>query len=275
MTPDFLAIGHVAKDLTPGGYTLGGAVTYSAIAAKRMGLNPAVVTSVGPDVDPRSAMPDIPVHIVPSRDTTTFVNTYHDGKRTQLIKGVGGPIMSSDIPAEWLDAPLVMLGSLAGELDDDLVHSFPKAIMIASVQGWLRRWDDEGHVNPGYWSGKDVLPFVDAAILSIDDVADIQIIDEWKDITPVLIVTKARDGAELHMNGEWHHIDAFPTTEVDPTGAGDVFAAAYLIRLSETSDPLESARFASCAASFCVEDEGVRGIPTRAQVEGRLAEYRP
>ena len=56
---------------------------------------------------------------------------------------------------------------------------------------------------------------------------------------------------------------------MDPTGAGDVFAAAYLVRYRETSDALESARFASCAASFCVEAQGTEGIPTRAQMEER------
>ena len=38
-------------------------------------------------------------------------------------------------------------------------------------------------------------------------------------------------------------------------------------------DPLEAARFASCAASFCVEAVGVAGIPTRRQVEARLRSH--
>jgi hypothetical protein len=69
--PDFLAIGHVAKDLTPGGFRLGGAVTYGALTARKLGLRPAVVTSAGPDVDPSSAMPGIPLHVIPSAETTT------------------------------------------------------------------------------------------------------------------------------------------------------------------------------------------------------------
>ena len=53
---------------------------------------------------------------------------------------------------------------------------------------------------------------------------------------------------------------------------GDVFAAAYLVRYGETADELESARFASCAASFCVQAQGADGIPTRPAVEARLRE---
>ena len=59
--------------------------------------------------------------------------------------------------------------------------------------------------------------------------------------------------------------------EVDPTGAGDVFAAAYLIAYHESRDPVYAATYASCAASFAVEAPGMEGIPTRAQVASRLA----
>jgi sugar/nucleoside kinase (ribokinase family) len=66
-------------------------------------------------------------------------------------------------------------------------------------------------------------------------------------------------------------VPGFPAVEVDPTGAGDVFAAAFLVRLQETEDPVQAARFANAVASFCVEGPGVAGIPTREQVEERLS----
>ena len=48
---------------------------HGALAAKRLGLSPAVVTSVGPDVKLSDTLPGIPVHVVPSSQTTTFLNT--------------------------------------------------------------------------------------------------------------------------------------------------------------------------------------------------------
>ncbi|MCI0438190.1 MAG: PfkB family carbohydrate kinase [Chloroflexi bacterium] len=278
MTPDFLAIGHVAKDLTPDGYRLGGAVTYGSLTALKLGLRPAAVASAGPDVDICSALSGISVSVVPSAETTTFNNIYADGRRRQLIKAVGGPIEPSDVPQAWRSAPLVMLGPLVPRMSYELARIFDRATVVACIQGWMRRWDEQGSVSPARWEGAELLPHVDAAILSIDDLDDERLIDVWKELAPVLIVTRGREGAELHLNGKsktlgpsgWHHIAAFPTTEVDPTGAGDVFAAAYLVRLGETGDPLEAARFASCAASFSVEAEGTGGIPTRAQVEARL-----
>lgn len=270
MSPDFLAIGHVARDLTPEGFRIGGAVTYGSVTALRLGLKPAVVTSAEARLGLEAALPGVQLHVLPASGTTTFHNIYSGGKRTQTLSGVGGPIGVADIPPQWRSAPLVLLGPLARELDYGLARAFPRSIVVASIQGWLRQWDAQGRVSPACWDGKAVLPNVHAAILSRDDVDDPGLIDLWKELVPVLIVTLGSEGARLHLGGQWHHVPAFPAKEVDPTGAGDVFAAAYLVRFRETGDPMQSARFASCTASFCVEAEGTTGIATRAQVEARL-----
>ena len=270
-TPDFLAIGHVCKDLSPSGDGPGGAVTFAALTALKLGLQPAIITSGGRDVGALLDELGIPAHVVPSADTTTFQNTYSQGDRRQLIKSVAGPIAPHDVPSEWRSIRLVLLGPLADEVDYALARHFPDSLVIASIQGWLRSWDSDGRVAPKHWDGTDVLPYLDAAVVSISDIGDRQVINLWADIAPVLIVTKGSDGARLHSRGDWHEIAPFSAQEVDPTGAGDVFAAAYLIRYQETRDPVDAARFACCVASFCVEAEGVAGIPTRAQVERRMS----
>jgi sugar/nucleoside kinase (ribokinase family) len=273
-TPDMLVLGHVAKDLNEHGYVLGGVATYASITAARLGLHTAVVTSHGPDVDTRDALRGVPLHIVPSATTTTFINTYHDQRRTQVISDVASPIKAEDVPPAWRDAPLVLMGCLAGELSSALLDSFPNAVTIAVIQGWLRRWDEQGNVYPGNWDGVDVLPRVSAAILSEDDIADTNAIEPWIERTPVLIYTRGAYGADVYVSGRLHHVEAYPTRSMDPTGAGDVFAAAWLARFGETADPIESARFASCVASFSVEQPGYHGIPTRDRVEARMARWR-
>jgi sugar/nucleoside kinase (ribokinase family) len=65
-------------------------------------------------------------------------------------------------------------------------------------------------------------------------------------------------------------IPAYRAREVDVTGAGDVFAAAFLIRLEESNSPETSARFAACAAALSIEAVGTDGIPMREQIEARL-----
>ena len=64
-----------------------------------------------------------------------------------------------------------------------------------------------------------------------------------------------------------------PYTTNALTGAGDIFAAAFLIHLWETEDVWKAARFAACAASFVVEGEGTTAIPNRDQIEARLRRH--
>ena len=271
MNLEFLTVGHLSWDLTDTGGTLGGTAAYASMTALRLGLSPSLLTSAGPDLDVLSALPGVNVHSVLSDNSTIFRNCYQDGVRTQTVAAVAGRLTAGDAPQEFRAAPLVLLGPLIGEVGRDMPRAFPGAKIVASLQGWLRRRNENRLVQPVAWDGAGILPFVDAAVVSRDDLQDISAVDGWTGKTPVLIVTEGDAGARMHFQDTWHRIAAFPAREIDPTGAGDVFAAAYLIRYGETSDPLESAHFAACVASFSVEAVGTAGIPTRARVEARLA----
>jgi sugar/nucleoside kinase (ribokinase family) len=61
-------------------------------------------------------------------------------------------------------------------------------------------------------------------------------------------------------------------TEVDPTGAGDVFAAAFFVRLLNTRDPWEAARFANRMAAISVTRPGVAGVPSMEEVQNCMVE---
>ena len=274
MIPDFLTVGHIACDVTASGRRLGGTAAYVSITALRMGLRPALLTSTGPDLDAASALPGVSVHSIPAPFTTVFKNCYHNSVRTQRVETTAGPISARDVPQDLRASPLVLLGPLLGEVDEELVKAFPRATILASLQGWLRLRSSDGSISPASWDGDPILPFVDAAVVSEDDPQDTAAISGWAERTPVLIVTEGAAGARVLFEGREHRIAAFRAQEVDPTGAGDVFAAAYLIRYGETSDPIESGRFAACAAAFSVEAEGPEGIPSRAQVEDRMASDR-
>jgi 1D-myo-inositol 3-kinase len=265
---DLLAIGHVTRDWLDAGFTTGGTVTYGALAARALGSVPAIVTSAGPDL--LSPLPDVDTHVVTAANTTAFRNDYRTGGRTQHIESVAEPLSPSDVPREWQGARAVLLGPLVGEVNSALARFFPNSLVVASVQGWLRHWDSTGLVIPRSWSGLDVLPYIDAAVVSVDDIVDDGQTTQWSKIVPVLVVTQGSQGARLHTKGRWHTIPAFAAQEVDPTGAGDVFAAAFALILLETGDPVRAATFASCVASFAVEAQGTSNLPTRAQLEERL-----
>ena len=271
MIPDFLTVGHLAWDVTAAGRRLGGTAAYASVTALRMGLRPALLTSTGPDLDAANALPGVSVHSVPAPLTTVFHNRYRNGIRTQTVGTIAGPLSARDVPQDFSASPLVLLGPLLGEVDAELALEFPDATVVVSLQGWLRRRSSDGSISPSSWDGGSVLPLVDAAVVSRDDPEDAAAIARWSEMTRVLIVTEGAAGGRVLVDGREQRIAPFQAREVDPTGAGDVFAAAYLVRYGETSDPVESSRFAACAAAFSVEADGTEGIPWRAQVEARMA----
>jgi sugar/nucleoside kinase (ribokinase family) len=292
MTPEFLTIGHVTRDLhANNSYTLGGTVTFAALTAYRLGLAAAIVTCTDPQLitELPTHLPNISLHVRPSNETTTFVNSYVEGFRTQYLRARSANIEAPDIPKNWQNTPIVLLGPLAQELAPDLVQTFPRQqgrIIAATPQGWLRRWDsNDGRVWPTPWTAaEEVLPSLDVLILSHDDLlpfangernAADAILTRWSMLVPLLVATDGRHGATLFQQGKTTRFPAYPAQEVDPTGAGDVFAAAFLSHLHQYNDPALAIDFANCVASFSIEQEGIQGIPTLAQVTTRLRPQHP
>lgn len=274
---DFLVVGHVVQDVVPEGYTVGGTTTYSSITARNLGRKPGIVTRLAPDFILPDVLHDVAVARVPSAHTTTFHNIYHDGHRQQFLLSIADPIQPDDVPAAWRAVPIVHLGPLARELDARFAALFPGALVGVTPQGWLRQWDASKRVRMRPWEeAPEILPHVDVLVLSEEDLAPRgnALFDEYVRLTRIAVMTQGPRGCIVFTQGQQRQIPGFPAREVDPTGAGDVFAAAFLIRLEETGDPFESARFANATASFCVEAPGVTGIPTRAQVEARLSQFK-
>jgi len=271
--PDFLAIGHMTKDLLPGGgHTIGGTATYAALTAQRLGLSVAVLTSAPADLGLSGAVRGVDLRIIPAQSATTFENTYQGQKRRQFVHGTASPLRASHLPAAWKRVAIVLLCPLVGELGLDWLGAFPKALVGVTPQGWMRQWDERGLVRAKAWlEAPQILSGVDVLVFSEEDVAgDEALIQRYTSLAKIAVVTRGWRGATAFWNGNPEHFPAFRAQEVDPTGAGDVFAAAFLVRLKETGDPYLAAPFANCAASFAIEGPGTTTIPTRQQVEERL-----
>ena len=272
--PDFLVIGHVTKDLQEDGYTIGGTVTFASLTARNLGQRTAVVTSASPDLSFNPLYQGIEVLRLPSPVTSTFQNLYSpDGTRTQFIRAVAGQIKAEDIPPAWREAKIVLLGPLTNEMEGSIVKIFPRSLIGVTPQGWMRCWDGDGRVFPRPWDrAVEVLAYARVMVCSENDIEkDESVIQSYARMANILVVTQGARGATVYHRGEVRHFPAFETIEIDPTGAGDVFAAAYLIELERSGDPYAAAHFANCVASFSVEKQGTEGIPTLEQVEQRLA----
>jgi sugar/nucleoside kinase (ribokinase family) len=272
--PDFLVIGHLSKDLTGDSYRLGGTAAYSALTARNLGRKPAIITSASPDLELRRSLRGIELVCIPSPATTTFVNIYEAEQRCQYIKAVAESIGADSIPPVWKQTPIVHLGPIVGEFEEDLIELFPSSIVGLTPQGYLRKWDDQGLVSPRLWTRAGrFLPTVDALIVSEDDLAgESGALRSQLGLPGVAVVTRGADGATLYHQGKAIHLAPRKTRVLDPTGAGDVFAAAFLVRLEETENPREAARFANAAASLSVEKAGIASAPERAEIEAALSD---
>jgi len=271
LTPDYLAIGHLSRDLTPQGPRLGGSVAFATLTAQALGLRAGMVTSHGPDVD-LTPLSDIACHNVPAAASTTFAleNTPH-GRRLRLLHRAE-PLAWEHIPAAWRRAPIIHLAPIAREIPTALALRFRGRFVGLTPQGWLRQWDATGEVTPAPWEDATaVLAVATAAVLSLEDLGgDESPAQAWAEAVPVLVVTRGSEGATLYWQGERRHIPAPATPEVDATGAGDIFAAAFFIRLYHTRDPLEAARFATALAAASVQRPGLEAIPTADEIQQAL-----
>ena len=286
LTPEFVTIGHVARDLhADGSYSVGGTATFASLCAGRLGLVAGIMTCADAEVSAslQTLLPGVWLQVTPSTQTTTFANTYQDGFRVQYLYARGPVLQLDALDPGWLQAPIVLFGPLAQEIEPELVLAFPRQpgqLRAATPQGWLRRWDEDGRVWPTPWlAAERLLPALDVLILSHDDLLPFAdgnrqdadaILRRWSMLVPLLVATDGRHGATLFQHGTSQSFPAFPAHELDPTGAGDVFAAAFLTHLYRHHDPVQAVIFANCTAACSIEQVGTAGIPSLQQVEQRL-----
>lgn len=276
MIPDLIVVGHLTRDEQPDGtFTLGGAATFSAIAARNLGYRVGVLTRAAKEIPQPDLLRDIQVVRLSAPTTTTFQNVYQQGKRRQFVREVAPSIHAADIPPEWRDVKMALLGPVANELDADIVRAFSDQTLIAVMpQGWMRQWDETGRVKPRAWNeAQDILPRVKALILSQEDLGlYTERLSSYTALAPLVALTRGEEGVTIyHKQSPPLDVPAFPTTVVDPTGAGDSFAAGFVIRYYETDDVLQAARFANATAALSIASYGAATMPTRAQVEAFLA----
>jgi sugar/nucleoside kinase (ribokinase family) len=272
---DYLVLGHVTVDrLDEKRVAMGGTATYAALTAKNMGARVGVHTSAAYEPGLIDILRGVLVARIPAEYTTCFVNEYSDGKRRQTIESIADKLTYDQILPEWRNPAVVHLGPLCQELDTAIIERFPRSLIGVTPQGWMRAWDEDGLVRATEWTdAARALRKAAVVVISEDDVADKSVIRDWANKARMLVVTLGERGCDVYRQGggEPFHSAAFkPATEVDPTGAGDVFAAAFLWHLQRSGgDWKTAADWANCVASFVVEKRGVTGVPKLEDVEKR------
>ena len=87
----------------------------------------------------------------------------------------------------------------------------------------------------------------------------------------ILVYKRGAAGCTVYSAGERLDVPGFEVEEVDPTGAGDCFNAAFLVGLEENWSIEQTARFACAAGALAVTRQGpMEGAPTRTEIEALL-----
>lgn len=272
--PRLLAVGHVTWDKRDGREVLGGSVSYASLTATRLGWAAGALTAAGADFDPARDLPGISVFLTPSGATTRFQNVYDDdGTRHQTVSARAADVDLGVLPDDWRDPDALLLGPIAGEVPPSAAASFRAGVVGAIGQGWLRAVGPSGQVSAREWPdpARD-LAGVHVLFLSEQDLPRSgPRAQDFLSFVPLVAYTRGWEGLTLFTREGPHEVPSLPRQEVDPTGAGDVFAAAFLVCYQESGDPLAAAAFGACAASCAVEGISVSSLGDRDEVLRRLA----
>jgi hypothetical protein len=270
---DYLVIGHIARDILEDGPRLGGTAAYSALTAQALGMRTGVMTAWAGEMD-LDLLAGITVFSIPAGQSTTFENVYQPAGRIQYLHQLAPKILYESVPDVWKRSTILHIGPIANEISPIPGEEFSPALLALTPQGWLRSWDKDGQVKHSAWEGaQEALEGAGAAVISLEDVdGDEDEIERMALACRVLAVTEGPAGARLYWHNDLRRFRAPKMRELDATGAGDIFASAFFIRLYASRDPWEAARFATRLAAFSVTRAGLAGIPTREEIKTSLVE---
>lgn len=273
-SPEAILYGHLCRDRIPGTETIepGSPAWYMGNTLHEFGIQTAVISPYGNDYPRDWLAPEIV--LVPDKPTTLntllYENQYApDGTRTQRASHYGEALLPEPVSLDqsvFENAKAVIVCPILDNIPvgylTQLRRQIPDAQFVLLPQGYFRHIDDMGRVTQQAWrDGGIVSTLFNTIIVSELDGPNIHAKgNEWSKRSEAnIIVTQAANGSVLYNDGTATHIHPFPIgKEVHPTGAGDVFAAAYVYdTLRHQNTSMQSILFASAAAAIHVSGQTV------------------
>jgi sugar/nucleoside kinase (ribokinase family) len=272
--PRVLVCGHLTLDRAGGALVPGGSAWYAARALAALGAEPLVLTAAGQEF-PAEALAGLEVVVARAPATTTFVNAYDPGgARTQRVLAAAPPLDPAAIPGAWRAPDALLLAPVLGEVDVETFLAAVRApLAVVGVQGLVRAVAPGGVVRPRPW---DVPPAalrqVSAVVIGEDEArGEPGLVARLAADAPLVAFTHGARGCELLSGGRTRRVGVHPAREVDPTGAGDVFAAGLVLGLARGEPAVEAARLGAAAASIVVEGMGGEALGRIGEAWDRVA----
>ncbi len=296
---DYTTVGHVTVDvLDDGSRRAGGTAFYSAVQAARLGLRTLILTRGVPGEIDELIAPhrgELELTVQPAPRTTTLRTLGSGSDRSQRVLAWAGPI-AGDLA---LDTAILHLAPVAREtpgrwhgreqgrapLREGQPPREGAAFVGLTPQGLVREWGGPGgriaQVSPAGAAARAAAALAarcDAIVVSEHERASCAGLLAGATAAGAVVVITAGAGPNtiLTPGGEALELDV-PALEqpVDDLGAGDVFAAAFFVALSEGQPPLDAAAFANAAAAVRMSGSGAGAIGGREEIEARLSRVGP
>lgn len=267
---------------------LSGCSTNAALALSKLGESAFLIGTIGDDylsdIEKELYDREIEYQLFRSVETGGFSLIYDEkGDRELGILGVAEQIPVSQISIETPD--FILLGPILGEISVELgmfiSTSFDSPIIL-DPQGTLRDIENGSIVHDmseQFIKLAGISTVVKANELETRIVTGIEPRDEPKKAVRALydfgckiaIVTLAEAGSVIFDGEEYYKIPAYTANAIDPTGAGDTYAAGFITKYLETPDDLQAVGcFASAVASIMVEQSGPGFLLTREEADKRF-----
>ena len=276
-----LIAGHAVIDevidslASPARYSLGGPVSYSSIALKRLGYSPSIATKIGPDF-PRRYL-DTLLHycginfssyVVPNSRTTSYrIDRSREPRKLWLLAKCQSLswediINSTNVP----NSTRLIVNTVANEVSLQSVLELRRRFSFVALdsQGFLRQFDSSGLVKltsktdlTEYLSGIDLLKADTEELCAWTGTNNIEkarrkVLKQVR----VLLLTSGEGPVELYVEGTLRFRAIPPRVGVkDTTGCGDIMFSLFV---AEIEEGLKRALGLSVAAgSLAAENVGI------------------
>jgi len=297
MKPDLIVIGHLMKEkiIFPDhiiGPMVGGVSAYFSVVAGCLGSKVGIVSKIGRDMSKKLLDPiykagvdikGIRIEGIKSRTSELYYDT--NGSKKMRYPYKGKPIIFEDIPINYLQADMLYIAPQEWEVslkEIDKLSSFFKGKMSVELGGYGgAHCSFHSLIDKNCSFLKRLLPYFHIAKLSIEDckylfkekneIKIAQNLIEWG--VEISIITLSEKGAIIATSSDVFKIPSFTQSQLDCTGAGDAFAAGFMVSYKKNKDIKKAGLFASATAAVMIERTGgvnLNRMPVLLEVEERL-----
>lgn len=275
-----LSLGNITKDInvTKNGERTGfGGIIYSAITANKLKWNSTILSRGNKDFDSEIAkLEKIGIRVFLQKDNSSLsmVNDYTGGIRRQKVLAKT-ELLEFDLKEDF---DVVHANPLFHEVTQKTLDDAKKRceMLLLDVQGLIRQ-EKNGVVygeflnqRESWFENVDILKVGRGEMKFVSKENDYKkVCEDLQSLGPKIVLLTLRKEGSVILANEFYQIPSFQVKEIDSTGAGDVYAASFLIRYFETGNVPESGFFATAAASFCAEGFGPNNIQSKEKVEER------